>query len=61
MELAELNAELFASYGEDDDVDAFRAEVQKNMEKAEGAIVRMLSTGHGCHHERTQSLRFRKV
>ena len=40
MELAELNAELFASYGvEDDDVDAFRAEVQKNMERElKGAI-----------------------
>ena len=34
MELAELNAELFASYGvEGDDVEAFRAEVQKNMER----------------------------
>ncbi len=40
LELAELNAELFASYGvEGDDVDAFRAEVQKNMERElKGAI-----------------------
>ena len=40
MELAELNAELFASYGVGgDDVDAFRAEVQKNMERElKGAI-----------------------
>lgn len=40
LELAELNAELFASYGvEGDDVVAFRAEVQKNMERElKGAI-----------------------
>ena len=40
LELAELNAELFASYGvEGDDVDGFRAEVQKNMERElKGAI-----------------------
>ena len=40
LELAELNAELFSSYGvEGDDVDAFRAEVQKNMEREiKGAI-----------------------
>jgi trigger factor len=40
LEVAELNAELFASYGvEGDDVDAFRAEVQKNMERElKGAI-----------------------
>jgi trigger factor len=34
LELAELNTELFASYGvEGDDVDAFRIEVRKNMER----------------------------
>jgi len=34
QELAPLDAELFASYGvEGDDVDGFRAEVQKNMER----------------------------
>jgi hypothetical protein len=40
LELAELNAELFASYGvEDDDVEAFRTEVRKNMERELKAAV----------------------
>ncbi len=40
LELAELNAELFASYGvEGDDVEAFRAEVRKNMERELKAAV----------------------
>ena len=40
LELAELNAELFASYGvEDDDVEAFRTEVRKNMERELEAAV----------------------
>jgi trigger factor len=40
LELAELNAELFTSYGvEDDDVEAFRTEVRKNMERELKAAV----------------------
>ena len=40
LEPAELNAELFAAYGvEGDDVDGFRAEVRKNMERELKAAV----------------------
>ena len=57
LEPAELNAELFAAYGvEGDDVDDFRAEVRKNMERTQGCCRRSRqAAGNGCHYRSAPS------